>query len=46
MGGLLSDKTIKVVESKEYDPEKIREFARNFDFSVFKDNKSAKGVVG
>ncbi len=29
-------KAIEVVESKEYDPEKIREFAKQFDFSVFR----------
>jgi len=30
-------KAIKTVERKEYDPDKIREFAKQFDFSVFKE---------
>jgi len=31
-------KAIEELEKKKYDPDKIREFAKQFDFSVFKEN--------
>jgi len=29
-------KAIEIIETKEYDPDKIKKFAKNFDFSIFK----------